>query len=84
MWEKEKKIEDFKKKKREMLENKAKIANDMEKEKQELIVKFENAFKKNKQVETSLIEEFYYPKKGPGQLYEAMAKKIREMGGEIL
>lgn len=41
-------------------------------------------FRKNKQVETSLIEEFYYPKKGPGQLYEVMAKKIKEMGGEIL
>ena len=41
-------------------------------------------FTKNKQVETSLIEEFYYPKKGPGQLYEVMAKKIQEMGGEII
>ena len=41
-------------------------------------------FRKNKQVETSLIEEFYYPKKGPGQLYEIMAKKIQDMGGEII
>ena len=39
--------------------------------------------KKNKAVETSLIEEFYYPKKGPGQLYEKMAEKIIEKGGEI-
>jgi protoporphyrinogen oxidase len=39
--------------------------------------------KKNDKVETSLIEEFYYPKKGPGQLYEKMADKIKEMGGEI-
>ena len=38
---------------------------------------------KNK-VETSLIEEFLYPKKGPGQLYEAITDKIREMGGEII
>ncbi|MGM9874136.1 MAG: NAD(P)/FAD-dependent oxidoreductase [Bacilli bacterium] len=41
-------------------------------------------FKKgNKKVETSLIEQFYYPKKGPGQLYELMAEKIVELGGEI-
>lgn len=33
--------------------------------------------------ETSLIEQFYYPKRGPGQLYEQMADRIREMGGEI-
>ncbi len=38
----------------------------------------------NSKVETSLIEQFYYPKKGPGQLYELMADKIREMGGEII
>ena len=40
-------------------------------------------FIKKKEVETSLIEEFYYPKFGPGQLYETIAKKIKEMGGEI-
>ncbi|MCR5348628.1 MAG: NAD(P)/FAD-dependent oxidoreductase [Bacilli bacterium] len=39
--------------------------------------------KGNKGVETSLIESFYYPKKGPGQLYETMADLIRQMGGEI-
>lgn len=39
--------------------------------------------KKNSKVETSLIEEFYYPKKGPGQLYSKMAERIIEMGGEI-
>lgn len=41
-------------------------------------------FRKGGNVETSLIEQYYYPKKGPGQLYELMAKKIREMGGKIL
>lgn len=35
-------------------------------------------------VETSLIEEFDYPKFGPGQLWEAMAKKAAENGAEIL
>ena len=39
--------------------------------------------KKNKKIETSLIEQFYYPKKGPGQLYELMLEKILNMGGEI-
>ena len=33
---------------------------------------------------TSLIEQFMYPKKGPGQLWEKMADEIREMGGEII
>jgi protoporphyrinogen oxidase len=40
--------------------------------------------KKQKQVETSLIEEFSYPKFGPGQLWEAVAKEVRRLGGEIL
>lgn len=39
--------------------------------------------KKSSKVETSLIEEFYYPKKGPGQLYSKMADEITKMGGEI-
>lgn len=39
--------------------------------------------KNSKKVETSLIQAFYYPKKGPGQLYETMADIIREKGGEI-
>lgn len=41
-------------------------------------------FIKKEKVETSLIEEFLYPKKGPGQLYEAMADKITQMGGQII
>lgn len=39
---------------------------------------------KSKNVETSLIEEFYYPKYGPGLLYSNMAKYINENGGKIL
>ncbi len=38
---------------------------------------------KNKNKEASLIEQFYYPKYGPGELYEQMAKKIVKMGGVI-
>lgn len=42
-------------------------------------------FKKNdKEVETSLIEQYYYPKKGPGQLWETLADRICDMGGQIL
>ena len=36
-----------------------------------------------KSKETSLIEEFSYPKYGPGQLYEKLAMKVEEMGGVI-
>ncbi len=36
-----------------------------------------------KKQETSLIEQYMYPKKGPGQYWELMAKRITEMGGEI-
>jgi protoporphyrinogen oxidase len=36
-----------------------------------------------KNVETSLIEQFMYPKFGPGQLWEEVAAKIIKMGGEI-
>jgi len=35
-------------------------------------------------VETSLIDAFWYPKLGPGQLWEAMAEQIRQLGGEIV
>ncbi|MCL2102373.1 MAG: NAD(P)/FAD-dependent oxidoreductase [Fibromonadales bacterium] len=33
--------------------------------------------------ETSLIEEFWYPKFGPGYLWQRAADKVIEMGGEI-
>ena len=36
-----------------------------------------------KKVETSLIEQFIYPKLGPGQLWEIVADDIDQMGGEI-
>lgn len=45
---------------------------------------FRKADVKQKNVETSLIELFTYPKKGPGQLWERMADEIRERGGEII
>jgi len=34
--------------------------------------------------ETSLIDEFLYPKFGPGDLWQKAANKVLEMGGEIL
>lgn len=36
-----------------------------------------------KKKETSLIEEFYYPKYGPGQLWTAVADKITALGGTV-
>ncbi len=41
-------------------------------------------FKKSEDTETSLIEQFYYPKKGPGQLWEALAGEVEKLGGKIL
>ena len=38
---------------------------------------------KGAKVETSLIEQYVYPKKGPGQLWETLADEIRSLGGEI-
>ena len=37
-----------------------------------------------KGVETSLIEKFLYPKYGPGQLWEEVARQVQERGGQIL
>ena len=36
-----------------------------------------------KDVETSLIEQFLYPKFGPGQMWEEVADIVRKLGGEI-
>jgi len=36
-----------------------------------------------KDTETSLIEQFLYPKYGPGSLWEEVARRVQEMGGKI-
>lgn len=42
-------------------------------------------FRKNTQAkETSLIEEFWYPKYGPGQMWETVAGEIQNLGGTII
>ncbi len=38
---------------------------------------------RQKDTETSLIEQFMYPKLGPGQLWEIVAEKVKALGGEI-
>lgn len=38
----------------------------------------------NRKVETSLIEEFAYPKLGPGQLWELTAAEVENKGGKII
>ncbi|MCD8095903.1 MAG: NAD(P)/FAD-dependent oxidoreductase [Ruminococcus sp.] len=40
--------------------------------------------KNNNNAETSLIEQYWYPKYGPGQLWELVAQKTEKMGGKIL
>lgn len=37
-----------------------------------------------KETETSLIEQFLYPKLGSGQLWEEVSRKVLEAGGEII
>ncbi len=40
--------------------------------------------KKVKNTQTSLIEQFYYPKLGTGQMWKTMKDKIEEMGGKVI
>ncbi len=40
--------------------------------------------KSRRTVETSLIEEFAYPKFGPGQLWETVCDQVRARGGDVL
>ncbi|MDR3713783.1 MAG: NAD(P)/FAD-dependent oxidoreductase [Puia sp.] len=42
----------------------------------------ENANRKS--THTSLIEQFLYPKYGPGQMWETVAKEVERLGGRIL
>ncbi|HEY0564903.1 MAG TPA: NAD(P)/FAD-dependent oxidoreductase, partial [Terriglobales bacterium] len=37
-----------------------------------------------KNTETSLIEQFMYPRLGPGQMWETVAERVRALGGQIL
>lgn len=39
---------------------------------------------RQKNTETSLIEQFFYPKLGPGQLWECVADDVQKLGGELL
>ncbi len=46
---------------------------------------FEKIFhKKNRKVETSLIEQFKYPKLGPGELWDVTAAEVEKLGGTII
>ncbi|WP_026503617.1 NAD(P)/FAD-dependent oxidoreductase [Butyrivibrio sp. NC3005] len=40
--------------------------------------------KKGGKVETSLIEEFSYPKLGPGELWDVTAQEVQKKGGQII
>src|SRR5436190_3683815 len=50
---------------------------------------FKSVFRKTtgiaqKNTETSLIEQFMYPKYGPGQMWETVAQKVEQKGGKIV
>ncbi len=54
-----------------------------------ILAVLKNAFNKKKgktggKVETSLIEEFSYPKLGPGQLWDVTAEEVKKLGGTII
>jgi protoporphyrinogen oxidase len=44
---------------------------------------FQNGDTAQKNVETSLIERFLYPRLGPGQMWEEVARRIQQKGGEL-
>jgi protoporphyrinogen oxidase len=45
--------------------------------------RFVSATRLKSKVETSLIERFLYPKFGPGQMWEEVARRVSARGGEI-
>ena len=45
---------------------------------------FRHADAGQKNVGTSLIEQFVYPKYGPGQLWTLAAERVKALGGEVL
>ncbi len=45
--------------------------------------KFSGVRFRDKKTETSLIEQFLYPKYGPGQMWEIVAEQIKENNGEV-
>ncbi len=40
--------------------------------------------KNSSNTETSLIEQFYYPKLGSGQMWETLAEEVEKLGGKVL
>ena len=76
IFEKEQKLEDFKKKKRELIENKARLTSGMEKEKQLLISKFENTFKKKNKVDVRIVKELFPEDE---ELYKRIKKMTDKM-----
>ena len=44
---------------------------------------FRSSRHSQKRTETSLIERFLYPKLGPGQMWEEVARRVRQLGGRI-
>ncbi len=48
-----------------------------------IVTALNKVFGIHRSVETSLIESFSYPKKGPGQYWQVMAEEVIRLGGQI-
>ena len=81
--EKEQRIEDFKKKKRELIENKTKLSGDMQKEKQYLINKFENTFKKKNQIDAQIVKDLFPEDEDLYNRIKKMTDKMNKTGSSF-
>ena len=76
IFEREQKLENFKKKKRELIENKARLSSVMHKEKQLLINKFENTLKKYSKLDANIVKELFLEDE---ELYKRIKKMTDKM-----
>ena len=77
-------MEDFKRKKNELIQSKAELTEKMEKEKERLISDFEKTFKKKEQVGANELIEEFFPQgkqlsKKDMELKDKIGKLIQEM-----
>ena len=73
-------MEDFKRKKNELIQSKAELTDKMEKEKEKLISDFEKSFKKKEQVDANeLIEELFPEGKQLSEKDTELKKKIEKL-----
>ena len=77
-------MEDFKNKKKDLIEQKIKLTNKMEKEKEKLISDFEKSFKKKEQVGANeLIEELFPERNSLSEKDSKLKKNIEKLIEEM-